>query len=268
MRLMIRSIALVALAATLSACGATTLPIVGEPAPVPEDPVSFENVVVADDRQSVRVEFIGGQEFDPDNPCSVAYEGTAKVVGDELEIGIYAQQHPMPLPPDTGCDAGGYSRALTIRLDEPFTGSVVRDLAGQVLLLEPPAGSVEIGSLPDDWELRREGNVLGSSTPRWQRVWSPDPDPWRAEGDSMLTLLQAFGGPVNAVEGDQSSIEINGQAATFHPPGPTGDIAVVWSLGGDELALVGNLADFSEAEFIAFAESVVRPSQVPLRRQR
>jgi len=230
MRLMTRSIALVALAATLSACRATTLPIVGEPAPVPEDPVSFENVVVADDRQSVRVEFIGGQEFDPDNPCSVAYEGTAKLVGDELEIGIYAQQHPMPLPPDTGCDAGGYSRALTIRLDEPFTGSVVRDLAGQVLLLEPPAGSVEIVSLPDDWELRREGNVLGSSTPR--------------------------------------SIEINGQAATFHPPGPTGEIAVVWSLGGDELALVGNLADFSEAEFIAFAESVVRPSQVPLRRQR
>jgi hypothetical protein len=33
-------------------------------------------------------------------------------------------------------------------------------------------------------------------------------------------------------------------------------MVLVWSLGDDELALVGNLADFSEAEFIELAESV------------
>ena len=261
MGLMRQSIALVALVATLSACGGATLPMGGEPATMPEDPISFENVVLADDRHSLRVDFIGGPEFDADNPCSIAYEGTAEIVGDELEIGIYAQQHPKPLPPDMGCVAMGHPRTLTLQLDEPLTGSVVRDLAGQVLLLEPPGGLAEIGALPDGWELQREGDVLGTSTPRWERIWSPDPDPWPAEGDSMLTLIQASGGSVDTTGGDpQPPVEINGQQATFYLHPPTGEMVVVWSLGDDELALVGNLADFSQAEFIDLAESVSLPS--------
>jgi hypothetical protein len=120
------------------------------------DAVRFDKVVLADDRQAVQVDFIGGQEFDPRNPCSVAYEGTAEIVGDELEIGIYAQQHPKQLPPDTACELMGYARTLGLALDEPFIGSVVRDLAGQVLLLERPAGSVEFGGLPaSSWKARQ-----------------------------------------------------------------------------------------------------------------
>ncbi len=37
-------------------------------------------------------------------------------------------------------------------------------------------------------------------------------------------------------------------------------MVVVWSLGDDDLALVGSLADFSQAEFIDLAESVSLPS--------
>jgi hypothetical protein len=260
MRLMKVSVMLV-IGAVLSACGATS-PLIGdENAPISDRPVSFENVVLADDMRSVRVDFVGGKEFDPEDPCSVAYRGTAEVVGEELEIGIYAQQHPKPLPPDTGCAAMGYSRTLTLDLDDPFTGMVVRDLAGQVFMLAPPAGLAQIGALPAGWELRREGNVLGSSTPRWERVWSPDPDPWPAEGDSMLSLYQAFGGPVNTTGGDpQPPVEVNGESATFYLHPPTGEMVVVWGLGDDELALVGNLNDFSQDEFIALAESVTVPS--------
>lgn len=265
MRLMKACAMLVVVGAVLSACGATSQLIGDEDAPVSDRPVSFENVVLADDRRSVRVDFIGGKEFDPDDPCSVAYHGTTEIVGDELEIGIYAEQHPKPLPPDTGCDPMGYPRTLALDLDEPFTGSVVRDLAGQIFLLAPPAGLAQVGALPDGWELRREGNVLGSSTPRWERVWSPDPDPdpdpWPAEGDSMLTLFQAFDGPVNATGGDpQPPVEVNGEGATFYLHPPTGEMVVVWGLGDDELALVGNLNDFSQDEFIALAESVTLPS--------
>lgn len=246
--------------AALCACAATSQLISDENAPVSDRPVSFENVVLADDGRSVRVDFIGGKEFDPDNPCSLAYRGTAEVVGEELEIGIYAEQHPTPLPPDTGCDLIGYPRTLALHLDEPFTGSVVRDLAGQVFMLAPPAGLAHIGALPEGWDLRREGNILGSSTPRWERVWSPDPDPWPAEGDSMLSLYQAFGGPVNTTGGDpQPAVEVNGQSATFYLHPPTGEMVVVWGLGDDELALVGNLNDFSQDEFLALAESVTLP---------
>ena len=247
--------------AALCACAATSQLITDENAPISDGPVSFEYVMLADDGRSVRVDFVGGKEFDPDDPCSVAYQHTTEIVGEELEIGIYAEQHPKPLPPDTGCAAMGYSRTLTLDLDEPFTGSVVRDLAGQVFMLAPPAHLAQVGALREGWELRREGNVLGSSTPRWERVWSPDPDPWPAEGDSMLSLYQAFGGPVNTTGGDpQPPVEVNGESATFYLHPPTGEMVVVWGLGDDELALVGNLNDFSQDEFIALAESVTLPA--------
>lgn len=261
MRFIKASAVLAAFGATLAACGAMPLPIGGEPAPLPDRPVSFENVILAEDGGSVRVDFVGGQEFDPDNPCSVAYKGTAEVIDEELEVGIFAEPHPKSLPPDAGCDAIGHPRSLTLQLEQPFDGTVVRDLAGQVFSLEPPAGLAHVGALPHGWELRREGNLLGSSTPRWERVWSPDPDPWPAEGDRMLTLIQAFGGPVNTTGGDvQPSVEINGQRATFYLHSPTGEMVVVWELGDDELALVGNLENFSETEFTALAESVTLPS--------
>ncbi len=247
--------------AALCACAPTSQPISDENAPISDRPVSFENVLLADDGRSVRVDFVGGKEFDPDDPCSLAYHGTAEIADEELEIGIYAEQHPKPLPPDTGCAAMGYPRTLVLALDEPFTGTVVRDLAGQVFMLAPPAGLAQIGALPEGWELRREGNILGSSTPRWERVWSPDPDPWPAEGDSMLSLYQASGGPVSTTGGDlQPPVEVNGERATFYLHPPTGEMVLVWGLGDDELALVGNLNDFSQDEFIALAESVTLPS--------
>ena len=37
-------------------------------------------------------------------------------------------------------------------------------------------------------------------------------------------------------------------------------MVVVWGLADDELALVGNLHDFSQEEFIALSESVTLPS--------
>lgn len=141
----LRVIAVLAVMAGLAGCGITTPPIPGDPAPVRDGPVRVDNVVLAEDRLSVRADFVGSSEFDPENPCSNAYVGTAEIVGDELEIGIYAEQHPQPLAPGTACGGVGYARTLTLELDEPFTGAVVRDLAGQVFHLEHPAG------LDPDW---------------------------------------------------------------------------------------------------------------------
>jgi hypothetical protein len=246
----------VMVSAAVAGCG-LPVPVDDEFAPIPEGPISFEGVNLADDGRSVRVDFVGGREFDPGDPCSVAYEGAAEIVDEELLIGIFAIQHPMPLAPNQGCDAMGHSRSLTFVLDETFEGSVVRGLAGQVLFLDPPPGLATIGLLPEGWLLRREGNILHGAAPRWERTWSPDPDPWLSEGDSLLTLYQAFGGPVEATGAEpQPPVQINGQDAEFWLHPPTGEMVLVWSLGDDEVALVGHLGDFTEEEFIKIAESV------------
>jgi hypothetical protein len=71
---------------------------------------------------------------------------------------------------------------------------------------------------------------------------------------------QAFDGPVGTTGGDpQTPVDVNGQSASFSLYEPTGEMVLVWSLGADELALVGILDDFSREEFIELAESVTLP---------
>lgn len=119
--------------ALLTACAAPSF------APVADGPLHVDSVTLAEDRRSVLVEFIGGAEFDPNDPCSVAYDGTVEVVGDELQVGILAHRHPKPLPPNTACSAVGYARELVLRLDEPFTGGTIRSLAGEHFSLASPS---------------------------------------------------------------------------------------------------------------------------------
>lgn len=120
-------------AVLLTACAAPSF------APAPDSPLHIDDVTLADDRRSVTVEFIGGAEFDPNDPCSVAYDGTTRVVDEELQIGIFARRHPKPLPPNTACSGVGYARELVLRLDEPFTGSTIRSLAGEHFSLVSPS---------------------------------------------------------------------------------------------------------------------------------
>lgn len=127
-----------AVISVLAACGTVALPAEDQPAAAPERPVSIDRAVLSEDRLSVRVEFIGGPEFDRDNPCSVAYQGSAEVVGEELEVNVQALPRPKEWPADPPCRAMGHLRAITIDLDEPFTGSVVRDAAGRVVPMQPP----------------------------------------------------------------------------------------------------------------------------------
>ena len=123
------------------ACDARLPGVPAQPAVERAEPVRVEAVTLSDDRRSVRLDFVGGPEFAPDNPCSVAYQATARVVGDELEVAVFPEQHPMPLPEGHGCSDAGHSRTVVVSLDEPFGGTRVRDLAGQVIRLAPPAES-------------------------------------------------------------------------------------------------------------------------------
>ncbi len=257
-----RLVAVVVVTVAMSACASpgTATPAAGDQAPPTGGPVSIDTVVLTADGRQVNVEFIGARELVPGDPCSRAYRGTARVVGDTLEIGVYAEANPATLPSGWACDMVGYRRHLTLRLDQPFTGNLVHDLAGQMLFLRPPDGLAEFGGPPGGWGLRRQDTIGGSMTPRWARIWSPQPDPWLADGSSMVTLIQSFGGPVGTTGGGPAtSVEVNGQPATFYLWPPSGGMTLVWSLGNDGFALDGLLSDFTREQLIALAESVRLP---------
>ncbi len=93
-------------------------------------PTRFEQVEIADDRMSVRVDFVGAAEFDPEDICTARYEATTDVVDGELVVGVFKLEHPKPVREGDFCTLEGYQRSLVIELDEPFEGDVVRDLAG------------------------------------------------------------------------------------------------------------------------------------------
>jgi hypothetical protein len=243
--------------ALLAACTVFEPPAGGEAAPHNPDPLRVETASIADDGRSVEVGFTGGKEFDLDDPCSVAYEASAEVNGDALMIGIFAKPHPGRLPEGWACDAMGYGRTVVIPLDEPFDGTTVRDLTGQVLFLGPPAGLAEITGLPEGWELRRAGNAGDGPTPLWSRVFSPVKDPWPANGDSLVELIQALGGPLGGdPANDLQAVEVNGTIAAYSFHRPTGHMELMWTLGPDELSLSGYRRDFSKEAFIDLAESI------------
>lgn len=74
--------------------------------------------------------------------------------------------------------------------------------------------------------------------------------------------MQSFGGPVGTTGAtSQPPLDINGQSARFYVHEPTGEMVAVWPLGADEVALVAYLADFSQEQFTALAESVTLPDR-------
>jgi hypothetical protein len=223
------------------------------------DPVSFDSWRFSSDRRSVTVAFTGGPVFDPDNPCSKAYRGSAHATGDELVIGIYPEPFPGEMPDDLACTAEGHNRSVAIDLAQPFHGTRVRDVAGQLFFLEEPEGLVELTGLPDGW-VEHPGESLSSSpSGRWGRVYAPaghTPTPGYSAG--TVELIQAFDAPADVTGGDlQPDVMVNGETATFYLWPPTGEMVLVWMVGGDGVALVGNLHDFTRDEFVALAESVL-----------
>jgi hypothetical protein len=132
-----RGLAVLAITAALFA-GCALFGVAPEPddAPRAGGATRIDRVTIADDRRSVRVDFVGGAEFDPDNVCTTAYEATAEIVDGQLEIGVFALVHPKEPQEGDFCDLIGFPRELTIELPEPYRGAFVRDVTGPVLELE------------------------------------------------------------------------------------------------------------------------------------
>jgi len=97
---------------------------------------------------------------------------------------------------------------------------------------------------------------METASPTWHKTWTRD----GATGPRSIELYQTFNGPSGTSGGDEvRTVQVNGEDATLYRHDPTGDLVLVWTLGPDGLALVGNEADFSAAQLIDLAEAATRP---------
>ena len=250
---------------TLPLASPTPTPIAQEPSWPPQPDrdfryLSISQLTLAEDGLHIALDFVGARAYSPDDPCSADYAAKVAVVEGVLEVGVQESRRPTPTE-GTACDAMGYGRSLEVDLDEPFTGSVWRDLNGYVHFLAPPDGLVELVGLPDGWELRAQRDVEESPTGRWERTYSSDPS--LADETKSVVLYQSFDGPVNVTGGtEERQVIVNGRPATLYRWPPNGELVLVWRLGNDGLALVAYEQQFSIDELIDLAESAspVTPS--------
>lgn len=212
------------------------------------------------DGRTVTARFTGGPAFGPADWCSLEYAMDATVVAGELQVTVYSiRRGTPPSPRQDGvlltCNAMGYDRVVSVELERPFLGTVVRDLAGSTHLLAPPAELVVLRDLPADWTLVAQDDVADSPTGRWMRRWALRGDP-----DRVIELYQAFDGPASVTGGEEiSQVDVGGELRTLYRQLEVGELVLVWSVGTDGVALVANERDFSEEELIRLAESADCP---------
>lgn len=260
----VRVVVAVLIVVTVAACTApapvepppTVAPFAGPPPA--ERLVRFDTVTI-DQKQLLTLEFIGGKPFVLGDPCSHDYFGWAQRAGDDLQAAV-VDVTPRLAAGDGDvilCTLGGYSRAVTVELAQPFSGTTVRDLAGYVHFVARPAGAVELRGLPRGWRLVSEGDVAESPTGRWRQTFRLAAADARSQD---VDLYQAFGGPASVSGGEeQRNVKVAGAPARLYRQAPPGELVLVWQLGSDGLALVAYEQDFSVDELIALAESALIP---------
>jgi hypothetical protein len=259
--------------AVLAVAGCATLPAPSEgppaslddPAtgliPPPGEAVRIDNAKLSEDGAAVTLTFVGGKEYDPRDPCTNRYFGWAHEADGTLDVKVVNDTPPSAAGgAAVACDAMGYTRTVTVKLETPFLGNRVHDLAGYIHFARRPDGLVELAKLPSDWKLVTESDVQESPTGRWQRTWTMGGLQPNGQSKGKVDLYQAFDGPASVTGGDEvHPAQVNGAAATLYRSAPDGELVLVWELGDDGLALVVNETDFSGDKAIELAESATIP---------
>ncbi len=108
---------------------ATPPPAATPPAATPPAAARFtpiETLTFSADGRRIDLTFVGAKPFAEDDPCSVEYAATTKIVAGVLEVGVFESRRPTSAP--VACDLIGYPRHLSVDLDPPYTGKEWRDL--------------------------------------------------------------------------------------------------------------------------------------------
>ena len=223
--------------------------------------VSFEKADVSADGLVLTLQFVGGKEYNPTDPCTNHYFGWAHGNGDALDAKIVDDTPPRDPLGGTGvaCDAVGYPRTVSIRLESPFHGTRVNDLAGYVHFVRAPEGLAEL-QVPAGWTLVREADVQESPTGRWERTWTLGGAERTGSSKGTIDFYQSFDGAASVTGGDeQRKIQVNGTPGVLFRQADAGELVIVWLIGKNGLALVVNETDFPIDMAIELAESAKIP---------
>lgn len=264
----------VLLVSSLAACAApapSEAPSDAPPAPfqrtfgpvfAPAAPIAgrmrIDGAVLARDRRSIVISFIGGKAYKATDPCSTDYEGWAGIDGDRLAVVVATVAHPEQLRggEGTACSMEGNSYLFTLGLPEPFRGRTVTDLTSGPLWIPPPDAVAELTIMPPDWQLMA---VTSERTiAELGRTYQPRAG---APGDRgrFLALHQAFRGPAsNVVDAPIARGLIHGKDV---PIGRNGvGFAAAWASGSTHFWFTVEDAAVTLDGFIAMANGVEVPA--------
>jgi hypothetical protein len=220
--------------------------------------VRFEQAEIADGGSVLTLHFVGGPPYDPNDPCSNAYSGWARLDGADLDAAVVDRT-----PPSTGaCSLVGFGRTVSVALARPFLGSRVHDLAGGTHFVRRPDDALQIHGLPTGWTLQSEADGDVGADGQWVQTFSPAPLTLDGTTLHKLALYQTFGEPSTVSIGGPDEgvhVTVNGTSATLHGPVADGELLLTWDFGSNGLTFDANSADFSPAELIALAESAAAP---------
>lgn len=90
----------------------------------------------ANDR-TLTIGFVGAHGGN--QPCDASYNAT--VVQSAHAVAVQLHQHPTPVPANTGCDAVGYPRNVTVHLSHPLGARVLVDAVNGGVVPVYPAGT-------------------------------------------------------------------------------------------------------------------------------
>jgi len=251
--------------ATEPSVGSTPRPSasVGNPENAAEPPlgdaVRFDEADVSEDGLLLTLQFVGGKEYNPTDPCTNHYFGWAHENGVALDAKIIDDTPRRDPVEGTACDAVGHPRTVTIHLDRPFHGTRVNDLAGYVHFVRAPDGLAEL-KVPPGWTLVRETDVQESPTARWERTWTLGGAERTGSSKGTIDFYQAFDGAAGVTGGDeQRQIQVNGTPGVLYRQADAGELVIVWLIGTNGLALVVNETDFPIEMAIELAETATIP---------
>ena len=199
----------------------------------------------------------GGPPFEPDDPCSIDYAAESNRRGDVLEVSVTVAKGPghggLVCPPAGFGPGRFYRRTVTLELDEPFTGSEIRDANGthRRLFKERDELAVVTG-LPNGWEVQVDSDSPETGGGGWITVYGPYDDP-----SQQLIFVQAYNGWPHvwrAYTGDGRITVAGVEGRLFETP--AGHQAIVWRPGAEGYALYAFEHVLTLEELLALAETV------------
>jgi hypothetical protein len=109
--------------------------------PLPEGrTVGIDRIDISSNGRTITLGFIG-HAHPEGSPCGVDYESWARTSGNVLDVAVVGVTRETGFWIDKGtlfCTTAGLRREVVVELSEPFTGSEIRDVAGDFVLSLTP----------------------------------------------------------------------------------------------------------------------------------